>query len=56
MKKELAFFAGSSFIIKIDAFYMLRSGGPGYRMNVDQNCRENKKDKKKIILFQKTIA
>jgi hypothetical protein len=35
---------------------MSRSGGPGYRMNVDKNCRENKKDKKKIILFQKTIA
>ncbi len=36
--------------------YMSRSGGPGYRVNVDKNCRENKKDKKKIILFQKTIA
>jgi hypothetical protein len=36
--------------------YMSRSGGPGYRVNVDKNYRENKKDKKKIILFQKTIA
>lgn len=37
-------------------YYMSRSGGPEYRMNVDKNCRENKKAKKKIILFQKTIA
>jgi hypothetical protein len=36
--------------------HLSRSGGPGFRMNVDKNCRENKKDKKKIILFQKTIA
>ncbi|PKF88501.1 hypothetical protein CW306_14215 [Bacillus sp. BA3] len=42
MKKELAFFAGSSFVIKINA-YLSRSGGPGYRMN-GLNCRENEKN------------
>lgn len=31
-------------------------GGPGYRVNVDENYREIKKNKKKIILFLKTIA
>ncbi|MBT2672111.1 hypothetical protein J7E95_14880 [Streptomyces sp. ISL-14] len=54
MKKELAFLPALLSLLT-SMHYMSRSEGPGYPMN-GLNCWKMKKYKKKIILFQKTIA